>query len=372
MMKKLVVIIGVMLVISGWTQNLVPNFSFEQKSECPPDFVTFYRKLYMLLWDSPNLGTPDYFNACAGKCGVPSNWVGIANAYSGQAYAGIIACLQQYDPKQVAYREYLRIKLTDSLIAGESYFASMKVRLAQSSIASCNGLGMYFSSIPMTSNSNINYPVKADITFSDNKAPKDKEKWISVCGQVVAQGGEQYLLIGNFLSNQQMEYIQFDENLIAAEQISPMAYFYIDHVEVYHITGDSTYSCDAIAQNNKSFSGDILLNEKLVLNHLYFETDKSTILTNSFYELNQLVGILTRYPQLKIAIYGHTDNIGSTIHNQQLSDDRAKAVRNYLIEKGVSPMRISFYGLGDSKPVDSNATEQGRSKNRRVEIEITK
>ena len=358
---------------SGFSQNLVPNFSFEKKQKCPPDFVSFYREIYTIDWESSNIGTPDYFNACANKCGVPHNWVGSAKAFHGNAYMGIIACMQQFDQRQIPYREYIRVKLKDTLQAGNVYYASMKVRLAESCIATCNGMGMRFSESKMNSNKNINYQERSDITFQDNLAPNSKNEWLSVCGKYEAKGDETYLIIGNFLSNHQMEYFEFDENFITSPNTSPMAYFYIDYVEVRPFSTDTIYNCD---MNDISeivaFDGSLPESGRVVLANLNFEFDKAIILQESFYELDRLVALLLSKPYLNIILNGHTDNKGGLEYNQTLSEERALAVKTYLITKGVSRMRVTTKGYGSTVPLTKNNTEERQALNRRVEIEVQK
>lgn len=109
---------------------------------------------------------------------------------------------------------------------------------------------------------------------------------------------------------------------------------------------------------------------KFELRNVFFETAKFDLKTTSYPELNYIVDILKANPSLNILIAGHTDNIGNTTNNQTLSENRAKAVMNYLIEKGIPAERLSAKGYGASKPIQSNETEEGRAKNRRTEIEI--
>ena len=75
---------------------------------------------------------------------------------------------------------------------------------------------------------------------------------------------------------------------------------------------------------------------------------------------------------LRIQINGHTDSIGTDKYNQDLSERRAKSAANYLINKGISRYRITCTGYGEDYPIDTNATEKGRARNRRVEIEFRK
>ena len=108
---------------------------------------------------------------------------------------------------------------------------------------------------------------------------------------------------------------------------------------------------------------------KLELNNLFFETAKYDIKPTSYPELNRLADWMKQY-DLSIEILGHTDNVGEDNDNQVLSENRAKAVKNYLVSKGVSPEDITAIGFGEKEPVASNDNAKGRAQNRRVEIRI--
>ncbi|MDP3906188.1 OmpA family protein [Novosphingobium sp.] len=86
--------------------------------------------------------------------------------------------------------------------------------------------------------------------------------------------------------------------------------------------------------------------------------------------LTQVAQSLNEYPNSLIDVYGHTDSTGSDAYNQTLSENRARTVANYLISQGVSASRIRSHGFGETMPVASNATAEGRTLNRRVEIKI--
>jgi outer membrane protein OmpA-like peptidoglycan-associated protein len=101
-----------------------------------------------------------------------------------------------------------------------------------------------------------------------------------------------------------------------------------------------------------------------------FELGKATLKSESFTILQQVASLLQRYPDYNLAIGGHTDNTGSSVANQELSEKRAKACYDYIISRGVSADRLSYTGFGESRPVADNATENGRSLNRRVEFNL--
>lgn len=87
--------------------------------------------------------------------------------------------------------------------------------------------------------------------------------------------------------------------------------------------------------------------------------------------LNEIANTLNNYESTYIDVMGHTDSTGTDSYNQQLSERRAQAVANYLIQRGVNPARIATRGYGESSPIASNETEAGRQQNRRVEIKVT-
>jgi outer membrane protein OmpA-like peptidoglycan-associated protein len=109
---------------------------------------------------------------------------------------------------------------------------------------------------------------------------------------------------------------------------------------------------------------------KIALNNVWFVQSKPELLPASKGELDRLVQILKDNPTMKIDIAGHTDNVGDPKKNQQLSEDRVKTVKNYLINHGISAGRLTGKGYGSSKPIAGNDKEETRKLNRRVEFTI--
>ncbi len=101
-----------------------------------------------------------------------------------------------------------------------------------------------------------------------------------------------------------------------------------------------------------------------------FDTNKATLKPKSFAILDEAVRLLNQYPTIMIDIHGHTDNQGPDAYNQTLSDNRAKAVLDYIVGKGIDPSRLSSRGFGESEPIAPNTTAAGRAKNRRTEFKI--
>jgi len=109
---------------------------------------------------------------------------------------------------------------------------------------------------------------------------------------------------------------------------------------------------------------------KITLNNVWFDFNKFTLRPESYPELNRLAELLSEQPSIKVEVSGHTDNIGSEDYNLDLSKKRASSVSKYLIEKGVSKDRVTTTSYGESRPVETNDTDEGRQKNRRVEFTI--
>jgi outer membrane protein OmpA-like peptidoglycan-associated protein len=101
-----------------------------------------------------------------------------------------------------------------------------------------------------------------------------------------------------------------------------------------------------------------------------FDFDKSYIKPAFQPSLDKLATVMIKYNRSEVTIIGHTDSIGSDAYNQRLSEDRARAVKDYLVSRGVAASRMTIVGRGESEPRDTNSTEAGRQLNRRVEILI--
>ncbi|RYZ30703.1 MAG: tetratricopeptide repeat protein [Chitinophagaceae bacterium] len=139
--------------------------------------------------------------------------------------------------------------------------------------------------------------------------------------------------------------------------------FYSDNYSLKNKPADSTYKKDIPLQ-------PIEVDAAVVLRNLFFETNKYLIQPESEVELKKVVQFLQDNPTVKIQIEGHTDNVGTAADNQKLSDQRARATVNYLLEQGIMPQRLVAKGFGATKPVADNKTEEGRAQNRRTELKI--
>lgn len=141
---------------------------------------------------------------------------------------------------------------------------------------------------------------------------------------------------------------------------------YLFHSENFDIPATAAFQevTKDIALNNVS------VGTKIILKNIFFDFDKATLRPESTNELQRLTKLLTDVPTLKIEISGHTDSKGAADYNQKLSQNRAKAVVDYLVKAGIAADRLTFAGYGKDQPIATNDTDDGRQMNRRTEFKI--
>lgn len=360
--------------------NLVYNGSFEEYRMCPKRIDAVGVLSIVDCWYQPTRGSADYYNVCGSKeCGVPVNKLGKQSPHGGDGYCGIYCSRNDY-------REYLQTRLRRKLRAGDSVRLTFYVSLSEESTGAVSTLAGLFTKDRISDTirtlflqkeheqlaegvyQTVARPFEPQIVNPTDRHLENTREWECVTGTFVAQGGEQYITIGNFNTAERSGYTDPD----SLTQLLPGAYYYIDDVtveclncpppEADDLNVDSTY----LTEEQPSFA----VGGTFVLKEIFFEFDKSTLLQQSFFELLRLLALLDTYPQMCIEIGGHTDGKGSESYNKRLSENRAKAVVDYLVSKGVNASRLQFKGYGKSMPVAPNDTEEGRALNRRVEFKI--
>ena len=122
-------------------------------------------------------------------------------------------------------------------------------------------------------------------------------------------------------------------------------------------------------KTEKEFS-ELNVNDVFTLDKIYFDQSSFNLRSESYEQLGKLYRALRDNPALKIEIAGHTDNVGNAKINQYLSENRAKVIRGYLMEKGINGDRLMSVGYGQTRPVSPNDDEENRAKNRRVELNV--
>jgi len=188
-------------VFTSFAQNLVPNPSFEEYTNCPVSTNQVYRATGWCI----NINTSDYYNSCAtynSMVGVPNSGQGYQCPATGSAYCGFIAYRELQPHPQ--YREYFGRALSQQLIIGQKYFISIKLNLANYvSTCACNKVGVKFTNVNYGDTSF--YPVTPLINnfahLFSNTIIADTTGWTTIKGTFIADSSYQYILIGNFFDN---------------------------------------------------------------------------------------------------------------------------------------------------------------------------
>ena len=347
--------------------NLVPNAGFEDYRGLPTEIGQFN---LAHPWNTfaPGNQPADYFNRRSRRprTSLPVNFIGTQEAHSGDAYAGFLV----YMNSKEEYSEFIQIQLTQPLEAGRTYYAEMFVSLADNSRFAVDGVDLLVSErAPLLAQGGyrqytpqVRNPAKQIIS--------DKINWVKIAGTFEAKGGEQILTIGNFRSRPATSAKRVRSASKVREPYA-YAYYYVDDVKL--TPADGVPSPEPVVtqpEDKPAFFNKEELNKPIVLKNVVFEVDKATLLPESVEELQHLHAFLQSNPHLIIFLTGHTDNTHTPSYNRQLSEARALAVKNWLVEQGIQADRLRTKGYGDTRPIADNGTESGRQLNRRVEFSV--
>ena len=231
-MKNKIYLIAVLMLLLARVcvgqNNLVPNGSFEDTIHCPFQVGQIY---FATGWSSPNQGSSDFMNACShnsSATNVPNTCGGYQNARTGNGMAGIATYYAGANQ-----REYLQAKLDSVLLPSHSYCVKFYVSLEDSQIVACNNIGLYFSDTAITSVGGWLFNVNSQISNNNLTNPlTNKIGWTMVSGNFIATGGEQYITIGNFIS---------DANSDTVHTVGGCCWgsgYFIDDVSVVDCTGE--------------------------------------------------------------------------------------------------------------------------------------
>ena len=352
-------------------QNLVPNPSFEQLRNLPvknnpkntfeyepkSGYIPYMQNLS--YWFAATETTPDLRISSQdqySKC--RKLYKNCDKARTGSNCVGIITFMSNSTSK--TYREYLQIKLRERLRPNEKTYVELWVSKERQAKLISNNMGIHFSLRKTTESTLENLELKPQINF-DTLINQDEKKWIKLRGSFIPDKPYLFMLIGNFYNNEQTKAFWF-ESFNGNPYTPPYAYYLIDDVRVWQ-------------ENDKPeppllmFNDQVLnANEPIALKNVEFDFDSAELQDSSFAELQRLRAFLSQNPDVKIALQGHTDASGSDLYNQSLSEQRAKSVFTYLVEQGIKAERLSYKGFGEANPVKDNDSDEGRSRNRRVEF----
>jgi len=207
--------------------------------------------------------------------------------------------------------------------------------------------------------------ISIDTTYILKGKVMDGVTMDGVMAQIEFIDVDQSRVVATTLSNDTGSYTaRLPEGKAYGVEINAKGYlFFLDMVD---ITGEKPE--EPILRN---FSLEkVEVGTTVVLENIFFETNKSTLKPESYPQLEQVLKFMNSNPTVRMEISGHTDNVGSLKLNTNLSQARAEAVVKYLVERGIDPSRLDYKGYAFSQPIAPNDTAEGRAKNRRVEFKI--
>jgi outer membrane protein OmpA-like peptidoglycan-associated protein len=207
--------------------------------------------------------------------------------------------------------------------------------------------------------------VTIDTTFILTGKVSDASSGDGVMAQLEFIDVDQSRVIATTLSNDTGTYVaRLPEGKAYGVEINAKGYLYF--LDMVDLTGKVPEE-----PVRRDFSLEkVEVGTKVILENIFFETNKATLKPESYPQLEQVLKFLDSNPSVRMEISGHTDNTGSLKLNTNLSQARAESVVRYLVERGVAPSRLDAKGYAYSQPVAPNDTAEGRAKNRRVEFKI--
>lgn len=362
------IFIAIFLLLScfGWAQNLVSNGSFETKSYCPSNFNQ--QSLNTIAgWWQPTDGTPDYFHTCSDKVGVPNNVFGQQPAKDGEGYAGLVT----FSVGKRNYREYIQTKLTRPLNAGEMVCIELHVSAADYCNYVTDGIGILLSKEKAESNLQTELAFTATMGNPRLNMLDESNAWQLLSDVYLAQGGEEYLTIGNFKADKELKVIRRTEDM-SDKGYGTWSYMYIDDVRVRPIQRKLECSCENEYLASIAVDPPLELSEykKIKLDAILFDFDADVLTDEALIQLEEVYTLLKKNRAMYLEISGHTDVVGPDGYNLSLSKRRAQHVIDHLVAKGIDASRLQLTYFGKQQPVANNETDDGRHQNRRVEFQI--
>ena len=362
-------------------QNLVPNGSFESVEKKPKRLGKIESATG---WVSPTGSRADLFvSSKMPEIDVPLNIYGKEVAKEGENYAGIVA----YSYGDKLKRSYLMIKLDSPLKKGMRYCVKYNASLSEASKYASNNVGAKLSKKAFGTDSKLSIIEDASILHfnNDNKIFSARYNWTEVCGMFRSEGGEKFITIGNFSSNDdtKSERMKKDTKVKVAQIVA--AYYYIDDVSVKLLAEGDVCDCLADEGNDEystliyqrvvTVTDDMSSNEKVNMQKVFFAFGKSKLTTQGQTTLNFIAEQLQANPEAKIELLGHNnqmeDSVGVTnAYYADMDSKRIGTVMKYLMSKGIAESSIIVSMKGDTikneELLEEDDAELKMAKNRRV------
>lgn len=384
MNRSILFTIAVLTSFSGFSQNeieedpenLIPNWSFENINEEPclhiqkPKYFTNV----MQDWFFPTETHADIFsNGAESNCfaSTSKQTMGPQKPRTGDVMVGFKTWGLGNTP--TFWHEYLMVKLEKPLTVGENYYVEAWVSRAPESEAASNNIAFCFSDTLVQTGNRLPLYFQTQVR-TEEVVDTQNDGWAKVSGVFTADKAYEYVIIGNFCSDDETEIIKY--------RGSRGAYYFMDDV----LVKPSSKKADPLPAICESPIEYVEIEEKVTteevelpeiafhvgdtieLSNISFEFDSAELTPESEEELQEVVYMMTDYPNMEIEIHGHTDMQGDADYNMKLSQDRMQSVFDYLKGEKIQSKRMTVIGHGESMPLDTSDTEEAHAMNRRVEL----
>ncbi len=360
--------------------NLVldPSFEFQEVK-----LLKAYGQLPLLLknWGSPNESKADLYNnmAKSTKVAIPKNDMGTEEPFEGSGYAGFRAFTK--DPKKT--RTYLQAKLSKKLTKDKTYCVKFNVSLSDLSKWGANNVGLYFSDRKVQ-NANTNaLTFIPQITEKTNSPIVTMSGWETICGTYLSNGKEEYIMIGCFGEEDNIKLEKVVKPTTQEGMIMADAYYYIDNIEVIEIESVDACFCgktedrdpDLIYSRSSAKKVDMKPSEIVNSTSIWFSYLSVEIPSMFEAELQEVAKLLQANPGMKVELTGHSDNDEQNETKTKkiyvgLALRRAEAIKQFLVDNGVSVSSITVVGKDNTVPATDKTTPMGKAQNRRVVFQV--
>ena len=367
-------------------ENLVNNGSFESVDKTVKKLGSIQSAVG---WTHPTGAKSDLFvpNKKVLEVDTQSNPFGMEEAQDGSNFAGIIA----YSHNNKLPRTYLTTKLNSPMRKGMKYCVKFYVSLGEYSKYASNNIAVNFNKKEFGTTEKNSIIDESHIRQWDNKIFNATYNWERICGTYTAEGGEKFLTIGNFETNEntRTERVKKDPSLKGTQQIA--AYYFVDNISVQLLGTNETCDCGVdegmdfgstvIYSKSDFVREDMTLAEKVASSTIYFGYGQDMVNATAKKDLNRIVKLMEENPGMRLKIEGHSDKEEVAMEDEKplvfkgISQRRINQVIKYLMDNGVSELRLMGSDSGARKPADSSDTvdeELKQAKNRRVEFTVIK
>lgn len=371
-------------------ENLVPNGSFESKEKSPKRLGSIANAKG---WSSPTGVRADYFTPSkVPDIGSPDNIYGSEDAKEGSNYIGLTTF--SYGNKMP--RSYAMTKLEAPMKKGLKYCVKFNVSLAEASKYAANNIGARFTNKPYNTEAKVPMITKDTdelVMHFDNELSIQSARynWSEICGVYTAQGGEKYITLGNFLSDEDTKYERMKKDPSSKAKIIVAAYYYIDDITVTLIDEENGEKCDcAVEEAGDSYSAlvyqesfniteDMTDEEQIEEHEVFFAFGRTVLGPQAKESLDFIATKLKANPEMRLEVQGHNNEEEDVVGEEKekyanMDSKRIAAVMQYLVDQGIpaANMLSSQKGTGEPHEAVEGVTDEEmiQAMSRRVTFKV--